>query len=604
MYIAKQKVKGKDYYYLRKSVREGKKVMSKNVAYLGKDKKEAELKSKEIIKEMKNEEQKSDLEKGVKISNEKRKANSGRICINSSSGKSQIKEISSLEKKEISIDEMAVFCKRKGFVYPSGEIYGGLAGFFDYGHLGVLLKRNFENLWRNFFLGLDENFAEIESSEIMPEKVFIASGHLKNFNDFAAKCKKGHIERADHLLEKNLKQRFEGLTSEQLFEKIKENKILCSICGSSIETVEVTNMMFPLQLGFGNSAKAFLRPETAQSPYVNFKIQSEVMRKKLPLGLALIGKAYRNELSPRNFLLRQRAFTQAELQIFFNPSKINEHEKFEEVKDYFLNVVLNDERSKGIQKIKCKDLLEKIPKFYVYHLAKVQQFYFNVLELSENKFRFYQLNEHEKAFYNKYHFDMEADLDAVGWTEIGGVHYRTDHDLKGHQEVSNENLSFFDEESKEKFIPHVLELSFGVDRNFYSILNFAYFYDKKRENLVLKLHPKLAPVKIAVFPLVKRPDFEKIAQDIFHELKKMYHVVYDKSGSIGRRYARNDEVGTLFCITIDEDSLKKKEVTVRIRDSAEQVRIKIKDLKESLRKAIDEGEDILKFGKIVNTRKK
>ena len=199
---------------------------------------------------------------------------------------------------------------------------------------------------------------------------------------------------------------------------------------------------------------------------------------------------------------------------------------------------------------------------------------------------------------------MEGDLDAVGWTEIGGVHYRADHDLKGHQEVSNENLSFFDEESKEKFIPHVLELSFGVDRNFYSILNFAYFYDKKRENLVLKLHPKLAPVKIAVFPLVKRPDFEKIAQDIFHDLKKMYNVVYDKSGSIGRRYARNDEVGTLFCITIDEDSLKKKEVTVRIRDSAEQVRIKIKDLKESLRKAIDEGEDILKFGKIVNTRKK
>src|SRR3989344_3412713 len=475
MYIAKQKVKGKDYYYLRKSVREGKKVMSKNVAYLGKDKKEAELKSKKIIKEMENEEQKSDLEKGVKISNEKRK------------------EISSLEKKEISIDEMAVFCKRKGFVYPSGEIYGGLAGFFDYGHLGVLLKRNFENLWRNFFLGLNENFAEIEASEIMPEKVFVASGHLKNFNDFAAKCKKGHIERADHLLEKNLKQRFEGLSSEQLFDKIKENKIVCSVCGSQIESVDVANMMFPMQLGFGNSAKAFLRPETAQSPYVNFKIQSEVMRKKLPLGLALIGKAYRNELSPRNFLLRQRAFTQAELQIFFNPSKINEHEKFEEVKDYFLNVVLNDERSKGIQKIKCKDLLEKIPKFYVYHLAKVQQFYFNVLELSENKFRFYQLNEHEKAFYNKYHFDMEADLDAVGWTEIGGVHYRTDHDLKGHQEISNENLSFFDEESKEKFIPHVLELSFGVDRNFYSILNVAYFYDNKRQNVVLRLPPKLAP---------------------------------------------------------------------------------------------------------------
>ena len=579
MYVAKQKVKGKDYYYLRKSVREGEKVKSKNIAYLGKDKKEAQIKAKEMINKIEN-------EKNIKVK------------------KIEKKEDIRLEKKEISIDEMAVFCKRKGFVYASGEIYGGLAGFFDYGHLGVLLKRNFENLWRNFFLGLDENFAEIESSEIMPEKVFVASGHLKNFNDFASKCKKGHIERADHLLEKNLNQRFEGFTSEQLFEKIKENKISCSVCGSQIESVEITNMMFPIQLGFGNNTKAFLRPETAPSPYVNFKAQLEVMRKKLPLGLALIGRAYRNELSPRNFLLRQRAFTQAELQIFFNPSKINEHEKFEEIKDYSLNVVLSNERNKGIQKIKCKDLLDKIPKFYVYHMAKVQQFYFNVLEFPKDKFRFYQLNEHEKAFYNKYHFDMEADLDVVGWTEIGGVHYRTDHDLKGHQEISNVNLSFFDEESKEKFIPHVLELSFGVDRNFYSILNFAYFYDEKRQNVVLRLNPKLAPVKAAVFPIVKREDFEKISGEIFNDLKKDFNVVYDKSGSIGRRYARNDEMGTLFCITIDEDSLKKKEVTVRKRDSAEQVGIKIRNLKESLRKAINDNKDILNFGKIVDTRKK
>ncbi len=577
MYITKQKVKGKDYYYLRKSVREGKKVKSKNIAYLGKNKKDAQTKAKRIIHDM-----------NIK---------------NADSVEMQKKEIS-LQKKSASIDEMAVFCKRKGFAYSSGEIYGGLTGFFDYGHLGVLLKRNFENSWRNFFLGLDENFAEIEASEIMPEKVFVASGHLKNFNDFASKCKKGHIERADHLLEKNLNQRFEGLTSEQLFEKIKENKILCSICGSQIESVELTNMMFPVQLGFGNNVKAFLRPETAQSPYVNFKAQLEVMRKKLPLGLALIGRAYRNELSPRNFLLRQRAFTQAELQIFFNPAKINEHEKFNEIKDYILNVVLSDKREKGIQKIKCEELLDKIPKFYIYHLAKVQEFYFNILKFPEDKFRFYQLNDNEKAFYNKYHFDMEANLDAVGWTEIGGVHYRTDHDLKGHQEISNVNLSFFDEETKEKFIPHVLELSFGVDRNFYSILNFAYFYDEKRQNIVLKLPPKLAPVKAAVFPIVKREDFEKISEEIFNDLKKEFNVSYDKSGSIGRRYARNDEIGTLFCITIDENSVKNKNVTIRIRDSAEQIMIKIKDLKEVLKKVIDKGGNILKFGKIVDTRKK
>lgn len=558
-YIVKQKVRGNYYFYLRKSVREGKKVISKNLAYLGKNKKDAQIKAKRII---------SKMDIGKKAGLEKM-------------------EETKLEKKLVSIDEMAVFCKRKGFVYSSGEIYGGLAGFFDYGHLGVLLKRNFENLWRNFFLGLDENFVEIEASEIMPEKTFIASGHLKNFNDFAAKCKKGHIERADHLLEKNLKQRFEGLTSEQLFEIIKENKIACSVCGSQIESVEITNMMFPIQLGFGNSVKAFLRPETAQSPYVNFKAQLEVMRKKLPLGLALIGRAYRNELSPRNFLLRQRAFTQAELQIFFNPAKINEHEKFEEVENYFLNVVLSDERDKGIQKIKCQNLLGKIPKFYIYYIAKVQQFYFNVLKFPEDKFRFYQLNENEKAFYNKYHFDMEANLDSIGWTEIGGVHYRTDHDLKGHQEVSNENLSFFEEETKEKFIPHVLELSFGVDRNFYSILNFAYFYDEKRQNIVLRLPVKLSPVKAAIFPIVKRPDFEKISEEIFNELKKEFNVVYDKSGSIGRRYSRNDEIGTPFCITLDDDSLKKKDITIRDRDTKKQIRVKIKELKNILIKFIE-----------------
>ncbi|MBI3623059.1 glycine--tRNA ligase [Candidatus Pacearchaeota archaeon] len=510
----------------------------------------------------------------------------------------------SLVKKEISVDEMAAFCKRKGFAYPSSEIYGGLAGFYDYGSLGFLLKKNFENVWRSFFLGLNDNFVEIESSEVMPEKVFVGSGHLKNFNDFAAKCKKGHIERADHLLEKNLNQRFEGLSAEELFGKIKENKIKCSICGSEIEFVEITNMMFPIQLGFGNNIKAFLRPETAQSPYVNFKIQSEVMRKKLPLGIALIGRAYRNELSPRNFLLRQRAFTQAELQIFFNPSKIDEHEEFDEIKDYFLRVVLSDEREKGIQKVKCQDLLKKIPKFYVYYLAKVQQFYFDILNFPEDKFRFYELNHDEKAFYNKYHFDMEAELDFLGWTEIGGVHYRTDHDLKGHQEVSKENLAFYDDETKDKFIPHVLELSFGVDRNFYSIMNFSYFFDSKMENIVLKIPPKLAPIKASVFPIVKVDEnIVKYARDIFNGLKKHFNVIYDDGGSIGRRYSRADEGGIPFCITIDEQALKDKTVTIRDRDSTEQVRVKVVEIKNFIERVLS-GENPLKLGKIIQTRKK
>lgn len=593
-FIVKKKINGKDYYYLNQAKRFGKKVVSKYIAYLGKDKNEAEKKAKKILKDMEKDSKGIKMKNNIKVEN---KPFSKRFP------KDEMEEKSNLVKKEISVEEMAVFCKRKGFAYPSAEIYGGLAGLYDYGHLGSLLKKNFENIWRNFFLGLDDNFAEIESSEILPEKAFIASGHLKNFNDCAAKCKKGHIERADHLLEKNLKERFEGLTPEELFNKIKDNKIVCSTCGSQIEFVEVTNMMFPLQLGFANNIKTFLRPETAQSPYVNFKIQSEVMRKRLPLGLALIGRAYRNELSPRNFLLRQRAFTQAELQIFFNPSKIDEHELFDEIKDYSLIVVLSDNRDKGIQRIKCGDLLKKIPKFYVYYLAKVQQFYLDLLKFPEDKFRFYQLNDQEKAFYNKYHFDMEANLDALGWTEIGGIHYRTDHDLKGHQEISKENLSFFDEDTKEKFIPHVLELSFGVDRNFYSILNFSYYYDEKRQNIVLKLLPKLSPIKAAVFPIIKKEEFENLSEEIVKDLKKEFNVIYDISGSIGRRYSRNDEIGTPLCITVDEKSVVDDSVTVRDRDTTEQIRVKIKNLKEIIKKVV-EGENILDFGKSINTRKK
>ncbi|MEN9626769.1 MAG: hypothetical protein RL557_1097 [archaeon] len=572
MFVAKKKISGKEYYYLQKSTRENDKVKSEYVAYLGKDKEEAEKKAEEIKNQM-------------------------------NTDKNQ-QEKQTLVRKPITIDELASFCKRKGFAYPSGEIYGGLSGLYDYGHNGILLKKNFENIWRQYFLGLHENFFEIEASEIMPEQTFVASGHLKNFTDIAAKCKKGHIERADHLLEKYMKKRIDGLSAEELFSLIKEQKAVCSQCGNAIDYVGPINMMFPLQLGVGTNVKAYLRPETAQSPYVNFKTEFEATRGKLPLGLALIGMAYRNELSPRNFLLRQRAFTQAELQIFFNPAKIDEYEHFDEIAEYILRVVISSEREKGIQQIQCQELAKKIPKFYVYHMAKVQQFYLQQLEMPPEKFRFFELDEKEKAFYNKYHFDMEADLDSVGWTEIGGVHYRTDHDLKGHQEISKQNLSILDEETKKKFIPHVLELSFGVDRNFQTILTFAYFHDDKRQNTVLRLHPKLAPVKAAVFPIIKQPEYEKIAEDIIKDLRKEFHIAYDRSGSIGRRYARNDEIGTPYCITVDEESPKNQDVTIRDRDTTKQIRVPIKNLKEIIRKLINKEIPFEKAGKKVETRVK
>ena len=209
--------------------------------------------------------------------------------------------------------ELATFCKKKGFIYPSSEIYGGVAGLYDYGHLGTKLKKNFEDAWRRYFLGLGDNYYEIETANIMHEKVFKASGHLENFIDPLAKCSKcDYVERADHLVEKKLGERFEGLTAEELNKVVEDNGIRCLVCEAKLQPITVLNMMFPLQMGAVTSSRAYLRPETAQSPYVNFKLQYELLRKKLPMGLALIGRAYRNEISPRNLTLRQREFTQAE----------------------------------------------------------------------------------------------------------------------------------------------------------------------------------------------------------------------------------------------------------------------------------------------------
>ncbi len=485
----------------------------------------------------------------------------------------------------LNLKDFASFCKKKGFIYASSELYGGVAGLYDYGHLGTKLKKNFEDAWRKYFLGLDDNFFEIETANIMHENVFKASGHIDKFIDPIVKCSKCiFYERADHFLEKSLGKRFEGFNAEQLTKVIIENKIKCPLCKAELLPVSVVNMMFPLMMGAGNS-RAYLRPETAQSPYVNFKLQYELQRKKMPLGLGLVGRAYRNEISPRNLTLRQREFTQAELQIFFDPEKINEHPQFDTIKNYKLRTYLIEDRKEGkIRERFAEDLVKKgIPKFYVYHLVKVQEFFLEVMKVPLDKFRCYQLDDSEKAFYNKYHFDLEIDLNELGYTEVGGVHYRTDHDLSGHQRVSKQNLEILDEENGRKFIPHVLELSFGVDRNVYSLLDLNLKEDSARGNLVLKLPLKMAAFLCAVFPLVKnKEEVLKKAEAVYKELKSCYSCYFDESGSVGRRYARADEIGVAHCITVDFDSLVDDAVTIRDRDNTQQVRVKISELKNKL----------------------
>ncbi|MBI2971213.1 MAG: glycine--tRNA ligase [Candidatus Aenigmarchaeota archaeon] len=477
-------------------------------------------------------------------------------------------------------DKIEDVAKRRGFFFPSSEIYGGMSGFYDYGHLGTLMKRKFESVWKRHFLSLSDNFYEIETSDIMPESVFVASGHLQNFVDPMVKCSRcGNTERADHVLEDVLKESFEGLTAKELTGIIKKHGIKCEKCKGQLEDVGILNMMFPVVVGTVKEAKAYLRPETAQGAYVNFSRAWEHLRRQLPLGLAIIGKAYRNEISPRNVLVRMREFTQAELQIFFDPDTIAVHEDFEAVKDCKLRLFpIGSRKANNVEETTCGELAKKLPKFYVYHLAKIQEFYLDVLKLPRDKFRFKELSEEERAFYNKYHWDIQVQMNA-GWTEIGGLHYRTDHDLSGHAKVSKKDMSVNIE--GRKFVPHVLEISMGVDRNVFALLELGYRQEKERD--VFELPRLLAPFDAAVFPLVNRDGMQEKAQEIKKTLEKAkFTVFYDDSGSIGRRYRRMDEVGVPLCITIDSETLGGGTVTLRDRDSMKQVHVAVSELAEQV----------------------
>ncbi len=497
------------------------------------------------------------------------------------------------------VEKLSEFVRKKGIFFPSAEIYGGFTGFYDYGSNGTLIKRKFENLWRKYFLGLNGNFFEIETSDVMPENVFLASGHIQNFVDPVAKCKNcGTHHRADQILEDFLKENFEGMTPEKLTELIRKNKVKCPKCKGELGDVSILNMMFQVGIGADKNIQGYLRPETAQGAYINFSRHFNILRNKLPLGLAIIGKAFRNEISPRNLTTRMREFTQAELQIFFDPQKIEEHERWNEVKNYKLVLFPVANRGKKPIEISCENAVKELnlPKFYVWHLAKVQQFYFDVLKIRKENFRFKELSAEERAFYNKIHWDIEINLESLGgFKEVGGVHYRTDHDLSGHARVSGQNQEvFFD---NRKFVPHVLELSFGVDRNVYALIELGYCEDKDRT--VLSIPSSLAPFQIAIFPLMNKPAVTKIANQIFEILKNEFAVVYDDSGSIGKRYYREDERGTNYCITVDFDSAKSKDVTVRDRYSTKQIRVKIDDLYFVMKSLIEGKEKFEKAGKLV-----
>ena len=556
MFITKKKIAGRTYYYLQKSVREGKKVKSKMIAYLGKNLEEAKNRAEEI---------KSNIEKkaGLKV------------------------EVTKLVKKSLSIDELASFCKRKGFVFPTAEIYGSLAGFFDFGPAGAELVNNIKKEWWKYHVQERNDMIGIDGSIITNPKVWEASGHIKSFVEIAVKCKKcGYKTKID---------------------KHELGKIKCEKCRGEYENKGIFNPMFTTQVGpiKEDSIMSYLRPETAQLIFANFKLIYETSRAKLPFGIAQIGKAFRNEISPREFLFRAREFEQMEIEYFISPEIKCPY--LDEIKN--ISILIYDEKTQIEDKepylMKLYEAYKKgIIKtdWHAYWLAKEYEWFVSLGANPEN-FRVRQHLSTERSHYSTDTWDLEYKF-PMGWRELQGFANRGDFDLSEHQKFSKANLEIIDE-NRNKIIPHVVcEPSLGVGRAFLVFLLDSYFYDEKRQNIILKLNQKIAPIKAAVFPIIKKPEYEELAQNIVKYLKKEFNVVYDGSGSIGRRYSRNDEIGTIYCITIDEKSLKNKDVTIRNRDTTEQIRVKIKNLNEILRKLINNEISFNKAGKIVHTRVK
>ncbi|MFW6220584.1 MAG: glycine--tRNA ligase [Nanoarchaeota archaeon] len=491
----------------------------------------------------------------------------------------------------ISIEELSTFCKKKGFVYQSSEIYGGISGFFDFGNLGVELNNNIKSYWWKTFVKNRDDIFGMDGSIITNRKVWEASGHVDNFMDLIITCSKCNEKiRADHFIEDTLKIPTDGFSAEKINELILKNNLKCFKCGGKFKQVNDFNLMFKTTIGPKNNNDniSYLRPETAQLIFTNFKLIADNNRAKLPFGIAQIGKAFRNEISPRDFLFRAREFEQMEIEYFIHPNDLDNCPFIEESFNTTFNVLTakmqsNDEHN--AVKISAKDAFSKklITPWHIYWLHLALSFYTN-LGCNPDNFRLRQHVDKEKSHYALDTWDVEYKF-PFGWKELTGAANRTDFDLKQHIKHSKKDLSLFDENTKKKIIPYVVaEPSFGVGRCMTVLLLEAYNYDKDRGNIILKLDPLIAPIKFAVYPLVNK--LNENANKLYKELKTIENCIYDKSGSIGRRYARADEIGILYCITYDFDSINDNSVTIRYRDTGEQKRIKIKDLKENLIKLL------------------
>lgn len=444
---------------------------------------------------------------------------------------------------DLTMDKIVSLCKNRGFIFQGSEIYGGLANTWDYGPLGARLKNSIKDTWRKRFVQERKSSYEIDADILMHPRVWEASGHVAGFSDPLLDCKECKTRhRADNLISDfNPDAHAEGMTQEEMLAYINENKIPCPKCGKcNFTDIRQFNLMFQTYRGVTNDSKStiYLRPENAQGEYVNFLNVQRSTRAKLPFSIAQIGKAFRNEITPGNFIFRTIEFEQMEFQTF------------------------------------CKEGADE--EIYNYFKEYGKKYYMD-LGLPEAKLRFH---DHEKlVFYAKAACDIEYLFPSIGWGEINGTHNRTNYDLSRHQEFSGIKQEYLDPETNEKFIPYIIESTYGLDRTVLAVLCQAYEEDEIAEGdvrTVLHLHPAIAPYKMAILPLSKK--LSDKANDLYTKLSKKFMCDYDEAGSIGKRYRRQDEVGTPYCITVDFDTLEDNTVTIRDRDTMEQIRININEI--------------------------
>jgi glycyl-tRNA synthetase len=428
------------------------------------------------------------------------------------------------------MEKIVSLAKRRGFVFPGSEIYGGLGSTYDYGPLGVELKNNIKREWWNYFIHQREDMVGLDGGILLSPKVWEASGHVKNFKDALVECKKCH-------------HRFRP-------DKLKDPS-KCPDCGGEFTEAKLFSGMFKTTIGpiEKEGVTTYLRPETAQAIFVDYKNILSAANKKIPFGVGQIGKAFRNEVTTGNFIFRTLEFEQMEIEYFISPED-NWQKIFEDWVDYIHN-------------------------------------FMDIIGLERRKLFDHEIPDAERAFYSKRTIDMEYEF-PFGQEELWAIAYRTNYDLARHQEYSGVNMEYQDDRTGKKYIPHVIEPTFGVDRTILAILSTA--YSEEGERTVLKLKPNIAPYKAAVFPLLaNKPDLINLARKIYSDLKKSFYVAWDERGNIGKRYYSQDEIGTPYCITVDFDSLANSDVTVRDRDTMKQERIKIDRLAEYIKDAIQEN---------------